>query len=76
MGVSEEVARCTRNAMGGEMTFREALEQRLNLMKPSKSDLNNYLANHTIQMTPGVIDLVAELHRRNVDVYLVLFLKF
>lgn len=71
MGVSDKVAEVTKNAMGGEMTFREALEKRLNLMKPSKTDLNNYLISHKIQMTPGIIDLVAKLKRKNIDVYLV-----
>ena len=40
MGASEEVAAITREAMGGNMPFEVALEKRLEIVKPSKNDID------------------------------------
>uniref|UniRef100_A0A915EIG1 Phosphoserine phosphatase n=1 Tax=Ditylenchus dipsaci TaxID=166011 RepID=A0A915EIG1_9BILA len=71
LGKGQEVAACTHLAMGGNMTFREALAIRLNLMKPNRQQLEQYVQTHPIRLTPGIADLIAELRRKNVDVYLV-----
>lgn len=40
-------------------------------MRPSLKSVRNYASCHKIQLTPGIVDLVAALHRRGTDVYLV-----
>ncbi|VDM44831.1 unnamed protein product [Toxocara canis] len=71
LGVGDEVTKCTQRAMNGSMSFREALTQRLNIMRPSFQQLEAYAITHPPLLTPGIRELVAELHRRHIDVYLV-----
>jgi len=44
----------TRKAMGGTMTFREALEMRLNILQPNKSDLQGFIQKNSLQFTEGL----------------------
>lgn len=46
MGVASLVAEVTNRAMGGDMEFKQALELRLNAMKPSQADLQGFLEVH------------------------------
>ncbi|KAK0398992.1 hypothetical protein QR680_002852 [Steinernema hermaphroditum] len=71
VGVGDEVARCTHSAMNGNVSFREALRMRLDIMKPSYEQLETYALTHTPRLTQGIRELVDALHSRNVDVYLV-----
>ncbi|KAH7725482.1 Protein Y62E10A.13 a [Aphelenchoides avenae] len=71
VGKGEEIARCTRQAMNGSMSFREALSMRLGIMQPTRHQLEAYAQTHEVQLTNGISELVAELHRREIDVYLV-----
>lgn len=57
--------------MGGSTPFREALQARLDLIKPSRDDIAACLAAHPPQLSPGVADLISGLHARGTDVYLV-----
>lgn len=40
--------------MGGSMTFREALEKRLSILKPSKFDIDNFVNQQQLKFTNGV----------------------
>lgn len=71
LGVGSEVAKCTQCAMNGSMTFREALTLRLSIMRPTFEQLEAFAVTHCSPLTPGIKELVAELHGRHVDVYLV-----
>ena len=51
--------------------FEEALAARLNLIKPSRTDIQNCLAVHPPKLTPGVADFIDALHHRGTAVYLV-----
>ena len=53
------------------MTFREALEKRLNIIKPSKKILQDFNQQNKCRLTPGVKELIDILHKKSVDVYLV-----
>lgn len=44
---------------------------RLNIMRPTRQQLETYAQTHEVQLTNGITELVSELHRREVDVYLV-----
>ncbi|GBG32668.1 Phosphoserine phosphatase [Hondaea fermentalgiana] len=70
-GAGEAVAAWTRKAMGGSVPFHEALEARLNLFGPSVKDIQDCNTKHPLELTPGIADLIATLHERNVHVYLV-----
>ncbi|PRD29295.1 UNVERIFIED_CONTAM: Psph [Trichonephila clavipes] len=67
----KEVMELTLRAMRGGMTFREALAKRLEMIQPTTDMLNNYLRSHPPHLTPGIEDLISELHDRGVAVYLV-----
>merc|ERR1719495_2394823 len=62
----------TRNAMGGDLTFRKALADRLELIKPRRQQIETILSiPGLIRLTDGMKELVDELKARNIDVYLV-----
>lgn len=44
----------TLKAMRGGLTFREALQKRLELIQPSTTMINNYLMSHPAYLTPGI----------------------
>ena len=70
-GKREEVADLTAKAMGGNMTFQEALSARLSLIKPGNEELKKTLADHPAQLSPGVKELFQLLKSRGTDTYLV-----
>ena len=61
----------TRNAMGGNMSFRSALQARLNLIQPTRTRLEQFLHNHPSQLTNGISQLIDLLHQRQIPVYLI-----
>ena len=69
--VGSLVEAITRNAMGGNMSFRTALQARLNLIQPTRARLELFLVNHPSQLTPGISELINVLHERQVAVYLI-----
>ena len=54
LGVGEQVQKITADAMGGSMNFTVALRLRLDLMRPSKSDIARFQAKHPFLLTDGV----------------------
>ena len=61
----------TRNAMGGTMSFRTALQARLNIIKPTRQRLEQFLVSHPSQLTDGISELINLLHERQIAVYLI-----
>jgi phosphoserine phosphatase len=57
--------------MGGQVLFQDALAERLSIIQPSKTDIENYLAKHPFHFTPGVERLIDLLHAQGKVVYLV-----
>lgn len=53
-GKGQEVANLTREAMGGTMTFQEALRRRLDIIKPSQKQIRDFLAQKPCTLSPGV----------------------
>ncbi|CAG0905527.1 unnamed protein product [Cyprideis torosa] len=70
-GKANIVAQVTSQAMGGALDFRDALRLRLNLIKPSLKDVNDFMRLKPPALSPGVKELVQLLHSRKVAVYLV-----
>ncbi len=61
----------TSAAMGGKLSFREALTQRLRIIQPSESMLSEFNRIHTFQTTPGVRDFMNALRSQGTDVFFV-----
>lgn len=70
-GVGEQVASVTRTAMGGNVPFEVALENRLNLIRPSRAMVADCMKKHPPRLTPGCAELLRRLQARGVHVYLV-----
>lgn len=71
LGCGEVVAALTKAAMDGGKPFHEALAERLAAMNPTKQQLDEMMEKHPLQLTPGVKELIATLHRREQHVYFV-----
>ena len=65
------VAALTSAAMAGGMPFQDALSARLDLLRPSATDIAAFLGAHPPRLTPGIAELVHALHNRSKLVYLV-----
>lgn len=71
LGKGNEVAEFTRQAMGGDMKFEDALSARLGLMEPSKTAIEEFVEKHGIHLSPGIDRLVQACHKKGIDVFLV-----
>ncbi|XP_059177582.1 phosphoserine phosphatase-like isoform X2 [Physella acuta] len=70
-GVGPQVEAMTLKAMGGGMTFREALTLRLNIVQPSREKVEEFIVTHPSTFSPRILELVALLKSRNTEVFLV-----
>lgn len=70
-GKGDEVKKLTAEAMGGNMTFQEALKKRLDIIRPTVTQIREFLDTFPIRLTPGISQLVKSLHDLGVPVYLV-----
>ena len=61
----------TNQAMGGSTPFEVALAERLDLVRPDLDKVEAFLAAHPPRLTDGVVDLIAQLHSLDKQVYLV-----
>lgn len=44
----------TKEAMGGAMTFQEALRRRLDIINPSQKQIKEFVKKHPSTLSPGV----------------------
>ncbi|MEQ2189551.1 hypothetical protein GOODEAATRI_026372 [Goodea atripinnis] len=70
-GVGDAVREMTLKAMGGSMTFKKALTERLSIIRCSREQVNKLITDHPPQLTPGIKELVDRLHERNIKVFLI-----
>lgn len=70
-GKGEEVAALTKEAMGGSMTFQEALKRRLDIIKPSQRQIREFLKTHPSTVSAGVRELIDQLRQNGAEIYLV-----
>uniref|UniRef100_A0A3Q4BBD2 Phosphoserine phosphatase n=1 Tax=Mola mola TaxID=94237 RepID=A0A3Q4BBD2_MOLML len=70
-GVGDAVTEMTRRAMGGSMTFKAALTERLSIIRCSREQVNKLITDHPPQLTPGIRELVDCLHQHNIKVFLI-----
>lgn len=53
-GKGQEVARLTKEAMKGSMTFQEALRLRLNIIQPTQRQIRDFLKARPSTLSPGI----------------------
>lgn len=70
-GKGSEVAALTKEAMGGSMTFQEALRRRLDIIKPSQRQIREFLKTHPSTISGGVLELIDQLRRNSAEIYLI-----
>ncbi|XP_049296232.1 phosphoserine phosphatase isoform X2 [Anopheles funestus] len=70
-GKGSEVAALTKEAMGGSMTFQEALKRRLDIIKPSQRQIREFLKTHPSTISAGVKELIEQLRKNNAEVFLI-----
>lgn len=70
-GKGPEVERLTKEAMGGAMTFQEALRRRLNIIRPSQNQIREFLKLNPSILTAGVRNLINKLKSENKEVFLI-----
>merc|ERR1719383_555481 len=69
-GVGDKVKEMTRNAMGGKVTFRKALADRLQLIKPSRQQIEAVVSKPGLnRLAPGMRELVRKLQARGTEVF-------
>jgi phosphoserine phosphatase len=71
LGKGEEVAAMTASAMGGNVSFRDALESRLQVMQPTRRSVCDFVAKNPPRLSPGIRDVFDALRARGKTVYLV-----
>jgi len=67
LGIGEEVARITEEAMSGRLDFFESLQQRVGLLKGLNFSVVEKIS-HNLPYMPGAVETIAELKRRGITV--------
>ena len=57
--------------MEGGVPFEVALEKRLSIMRPSSHDFESFHKEEKLELSPGVAELIDQLHSKGKHVYLV-----
>lgn len=70
-GVGPQVAAWTKKAMGGGITFRDALTQRLNIMEPTSGEVKDFIASCPPRLSLNIKELVDVLAAKKKKVFLV-----
>ncbi|XP_067617326.1 phosphoserine phosphatase [Eurosta solidaginis] len=70
-GKGSEVARVTKEAMGGTMTFQDALNIRLNIIKPSQKQIIDFLSQRPCTLTKNIRAFVNKLKSEGKNIYLI-----
>lgn len=70
-GKGSEVSRVTKEAMGGSMTFQDALRIRLNIIRPSQSQVEEFKIKRPSILTEGVKQFIGYLKAEGKQVFLI-----
>lgn len=70
-GKEKDVLALTHRAMQGDLTFRQALLDRLNIIKPSLVQIKQFLASHPLKLSPGIKTLITALKTRKKQIFLI-----
>ncbi|XP_003703079.1 phosphoserine phosphatase [Megachile rotundata] len=70
-GKKNEVTALTNQAMQGNVTFRQSLVDRLNIIKPSLTQIEQFLASRELKLSSGIKALITTLQNRKKHVFLI-----
>ncbi|XP_017885249.1 phosphoserine phosphatase [Ceratina calcarata] len=70
-GKEEDVVALTNRAMQGAVSFRQSLTERLNIIKPTLTQLEQFLVSCPLRLSPGIETLVRSLLARGKQVFLI-----
>jgi len=70
-GKGSEVARVTKEAMGGAMTFQDALKIRLNIIRPTQRQINDFIKMRPATLTRNVKRFIEQLKANGKQVFLI-----
>lgn len=70
-GKGSEVARVTKEAMGGSMTFQDALKIRLDIIKPTQQQIKDFVKLCPSTLTRNIKRFVEQLKNEGKQVYLI-----
>lgn len=70
-GKGKQITELTKQAMQGNMTFQQSLSVRLGIIKPTLTQVKEFLRVHPPQLTPGVKNLIETLHSQKKEVFLI-----
>lgn len=70
-GVEKQVKDWTTRAMDGNVKFEDALAARLDIIKPSRTDIQQCLLRYPPLLSPGVKSLFSSLQQQKKDTFLV-----
>ncbi|VDN07032.1 unnamed protein product [Thelazia callipaeda] len=62
----EEVREYTEQAVSGMLSFKKSLNIRLDILKPTRQQLQDFMENKTPKLTPGSKEIIADIHRRHI----------
>ncbi len=68
----QQIETLTNAGMNGEISFRDSLEARLQVSKPTKAAVNEFVAQYCPSaLTVGIKELIETLHQHNVKVWII-----
>ncbi|WP_440683439.1 HAD-IB family phosphatase [Cysteiniphilum halobium] len=68
----QQIETLTNAGMNGEMSFRDSLEARLKVAKPTKAALDAFVAQYCPSaLTVGIKELIEQLHQQHVKVWVI-----
>lgn len=70
-GKGEDVARLTKEAMQGSMTFQDALKRRLDIINPTQQQIREFIKTHPSTLSLGLTEFVEYLRNKGIEIYLV-----
>jgi len=70
-GKGSEVARVTKEAMGGSMSFQDALKIRLNIIRPTQKQVDEFIKQRPSTLSRNVKRFVAQLKADGKQVFLI-----
>lgn len=70
-GKGSEVARVTKEAMGGSMSFQDALKIRLNIIRPTQQQVDEFITQRPSTLSRNVKRFVAQLKADGKQVFLI-----
>ncbi|WP_440994570.1 HAD-IB family phosphatase [Cysteiniphilum litorale] len=68
----QQIEILTNAGMNGEISFRDSLEARLQVAKPTKATVNEFVAQHCPSaLTIGIKKLIEQLHEQHIKVWII-----